>query len=96
MQGGKICLDDDILDLFLLNEGTEQGLGKMLIVKPQTLSEVALWVQIDHERSNSHLGQTEPIRGREAALSCPSFKVEKELLSRRFHRRRDTQIVPVF
>jgi hypothetical protein len=45
---------------------------------------MALWIQIDQECPNSHLGKAKPIRGGYGALSRPSFEVQEELLPEGF------------
>jgi hypothetical protein len=57
---------------------------------------MALRIQVDHEGPSSHLGQTKPIRCREAALSCPTLKIEEELFPYRFDRRWNSQIGSIF
>jgi hypothetical protein len=66
-----------------------------LIVEAQALGQMALWIQIDQECPDSHLGKAKTIRGGDRAFSCPSFKVEEELFSDRFEGRRKSQVVPI-
>jgi hypothetical protein len=56
---------------------------------------MALGIEIDHEGPDPHLGQTKTVGGRDGALSSPSLEVEKELLSTGFHRREESEMVPV-
>jgi hypothetical protein len=57
---------------------------------------MALGIQIDQERLHSHLGQTKSIGGGDAALSCPSFEIEKELFPDGLDERGKSKIVSIF
>ena len=59
------------------------------------MCQVALWIQIDQECPDSHLGETKTIRGRDRALPCPPFEVEEELFSDGFEGGRKAQVAPV-
>jgi hypothetical protein len=67
----------------------------LLTIEAQALCQVALWIQIDQECSNSHLGKTKTIRGGYGALSGPPLKVEEELFSYGFEWRRKPKRVPI-
>ena len=56
----------------------------LLTVEAQALGQMALGVQIDHQCSNSHLGQAKSIGGRDTALSGSSFEIEEKLFSHGF------------
>ncbi len=56
------------------------------------MCQMALWIQIDQERPNPHLGKAETIRGRDRALPRPPFKVEEELFPDGFEEGRKSQV----
>src|SRR4030065_2792095 len=95
IQRGKIGPDDDLINLLLFNQGIVERFGVTLVVETQTLGEMALGIEIDHEGPDPHLGQTKTVRGRDGALSRPSLEVKKELPSRGFQRRGKSENVPV-
>lgn len=95
IQCGEVGFDDRLLNLFPLDQGIEKGLGVLLIVKPQTLGEMALGVEIDQKGLESHLSQTKPVGGRDAALPRPPFKIEEELFPDRFDRRGESKVIPI-
>lgn len=95
IQCGEVGFDNRLLNLFPLDQGIEKGLGVLLIVKPQTLGEMSLGVEIDQKGLESHLSQTKSVGGRDAALPRSPFKIEEKLFPDRFDRRRESQIVAV-
>src|SRR4030042_1522844 len=50
---------------------------------------------IDQKGLESHLSQTKPIGGRDAALPRSPFKIEEELFPDRFDWRRESQVVAI-
>jgi hypothetical protein len=56
---------------------------------------MALGVEIDQKGLESHLSQTKPIGGRDAALPRSSFEIEEELFPDRFDWRRESQVVAI-
>jgi hypothetical protein len=56
---------------------------------------MALGIEIDHEGFHSHLGETKPVRGRNAALPCSPFKIQEELLAKRSDNGGKSQMIPI-
>jgi hypothetical protein len=95
IEGREVCFDDDPFEVLFLDQGAEQSLGILGVIKAQTLGEMALGVEIDHEGFHPHLSETKPVRGRNTALPCSPLKIQEELLAKRSDNGGKSQMIPI-